>query len=253
MRPEMTWRDWRGEYDPLRGVCRWVENRHGKDAEVWINGNDVCAEGAAAYLENVMDWRTGTKAEPHSYSVKRSAMSVPFRIGAESFFRSRPEAESFLLLASGLDRNGLAEEDLRRGGLTVEVFRPNVLDSNVTVGSVLFRVARESASERGAFWMRRGMARLGAGDRAGAVAAWKRAVDEDGGQWEAMNNLAWVSLEEGRVEEAGEWIGRAMEHEAARCNAGVWDTEAAVRRAEGDEEGAQEAERRRDELREGAR
>ena len=249
MRPEMTWWDWKREYDPLRGVCRWIGERYGKDKEVWINGDDVCAEGAAAYLENVMDWRTGRRAELNSYSVKRSGMSVPFRIGAERFFQSHPKEESFLVLASGLDRNGLTEEDFRRGGLTVEVFRPNVLDSNVTTGSVLFRVARESASERSAFWMRQGRARLGAGDRAGAVAAWKRAVEEDGGQWEAMNKLAWVSLEDGRVAEAGEWIGRTMENAEAMGSAGVWDTAAAVRRAEGDEEGAREAERRRDLLR----
>lgn len=77
----------------------------------------------------------------------------------------------------------------------------------------------------------------------------ERAVAWNPEQWVTMNNLAWILAEEGRVAEAREWMDRAMENEEARNNAGVWDTEAAVRRAEGDEAGAREAEGRRDGLR----
>lgn len=71
-----------------------------------------------------------------------------------------------------------------------------------------------------------------AGRRSEALEAWERAVRAAPGQWEAMNNLAWVLLEEGRVAEARMWIDRAMEHGAARASAGARDTEAAVGRAE---------------------
>lgn len=100
----------------------------------------------------------------------------------------------------------------------------------------------------GTWWYQLGTARYRLGDRNGALNAWKRAVLVDGEQWEAMNNLAWVFAEEGRPEKAQEWIDRALANETARENAGVWDTAAAVRRAGGDDEGAQEAEKIRDVL-----
>ena len=84
----------------------------------------------------------------------------------------------------------------------------------------------------GAWWYQLGTVRYQLGDRAGAVEEWQRAVKADGAQWVAMNNLAWVALEEGRTAEARAWIDRAMEHEAARKNAGARDTAEAVRRAE---------------------
>ena len=98
----------------------------------------------------------------------------------------------------------------------------------------------------GTWWYQLGTARYRLGDREGALEAWRRAVLVDGGQWEAMNNLAWVALEEGRVAEARGWIDRAMEHEEAKESAGARDTEAKVRQAEGNEEGAREADARRD-------
>lgn len=100
----------------------------------------------------------------------------------------------------------------------------------------------------GGWWSQLGMARLETGDKEGAMAAWKQAVSVDSGQWSAMNNLAWLCAEEGRVAEARAWMDRAMENAAARQNAGVWDTEAAVRRVEGDEAGARAAEARKDVL-----
>lgn len=246
MRPEMTWMDWRGEYDPLRGACRWIAERYGKDAEVWINGGDICTEGAAAYLENVVDWRTGRRPELHGYSAKRPHIGpTPFSVRAEGIFQDRPEAESFLVLASMSGWNGLTEQDFAEGGMRAELVRARgVLDPRVAVGEMVLRVERGAApagepvgsgtaAAQGEFWLWRGETRYHAGDRAGAMAAWKRAVQTDGGQWEAMNNLAWVLLEEGRVEEARAWIDKAMEHEAARRNAGARDTEAAVGRVEG--------------------
>ena len=84
----------------------------------------------------------------------------------------------------------------------------------------------------GILWYQLGTVRWHQCERGGALEAWKRAVREDETQWEAMNNLAWVALEEGRVAEARQWIDRAMANEKARENAGVLDTEERVRRAE---------------------
>ena len=238
MRPELTWMDWLAEYDPLRGACRWISETYGKDAEIWINGGDICVEGAVAYLDNVKDWRTGKRPEVNSYSIKRPGIApVPFGICSDRIFRSRPGEESFLVLASMTYWNGLSQEDYAREGLTREWMREQVLDSQITAGEVILRVKRAKASDRGGFWMRVGLERYQAGDREGAVEAWKQAILEDGEAWEAMNNLAWVALEDGRVEEARGWIDRAMEHEAARESPGVRDTEEAVRKAEGNHRG----------------
>lgn len=81
-------------------------------------------------------------------------------------------------------------------------------------------------------WIQVGMARYAAGDRAGARAAWERAVAVSPSQWKAMNNLAWMALEEERMAEARKWIERALEHPAARIHPEVLDTEAKVREAE---------------------
>lgn len=256
MRPEMTWRDWRREYDPLRGACRWISERYGKDAEVWINGGDVCAEAAAAYLDNLMDWTTGEKAKLHCYSAARPRVLVvfarPFSVCTESLLRSRPEQENLIVLASLEWWSGLRQEDLSRDGVSVVYARPEVLDPNVTRGVLVLDVKRGLGPDRGVFWLLKGVRQFERGDRNGAMEAWERATREDSAQWGAMNNLAWLCAEEGHIAEARAWMDCTMANEAAWSNAGVWDTEAAVRRAEGDEEGAREAERRRDKLREGA-
>lgn len=118
----------------------------------------------------------------------------------------------------------------------------------MSLGTIVLKVARGTPQERGTRWERTGMERLAAGDRAGGMDALVRAVVWNPEQWVAMNNLAWLCAEDGRVAEARGWMDRAMANEEARKSASVWDTEAAVRRAEGDEAGAREAERRRDEL-----
>jgi tetratricopeptide (TPR) repeat protein len=96
--------------------------------------------------------------------------------------------------------------------------------------------AAELNGKSGEIWSQVGMARHAAGDRAGARKAWKRAVAVSPEEWKAMNNLAWTALEEGRTVEARAWIHRAMAHAEARASAGVLDTEAAIRRAEENEE-----------------
>lgn len=64
-------------------------------------------------------------------------------------------------------------------------------------------------------WSALGLARLQGGDAAGAVEAYRRAVAWEG-QWEAMNNLAWLlgmddgATEEERAEAVG-WAERALE------------------------------------------
>ena len=226
-RPDMTWADWRLEYDPLPGACRWIAERYGEDVEVWINGDDYATEPAAVYLVNVKDWRTGEKARPTNWSAEAAKHVVPpFRACREAVFRTFPEQASFLALGSCWEFSGLEEGDSMLPGVEVErTWMPTLNGSSV--GLVLMRVNRW-----GGEWMSTAMLCYQKGDRERAVAAWTRAAEEDDGHWAAMNNLAWVLLEEGRVAEAREWIDRAMADAAAKENPGVRDTEAAVRRAE---------------------
>lgn len=222
VRPDMTWRDWREDYDVLPGVCRRITERFGLGAEVWI---DYTSEPAAAYLKNAMDWTTGKKAGPVSWKPGQIPWGEPFRGCRAEIFSNDPGRESFLGVATLVDWGGVARDDLEAPG--TEVLEAAI--SGIHVGGVVaFRSWRW-----GREWIPTGMVRLRAGDREGAAAAWRRTVAEDGGAWEAMNNLAWVALEEGRVEEARGWIDRAMVFEEARGNAAVRDTEADVRRAEG--------------------
>ena len=75
-------------------------------------------------------------------------------------------------------------------------------------------VARTGKADAEA-WSALGLARLQGGDAAGAVEAYRRAVSWDG-QWEAMNNLAWLlGMDDGATEaeraEAVTWAERALE------------------------------------------
>lgn len=102
--------------------------------------------------------------------------------------------------------------------------------------------------ENGGWRAQLGTERWAAGDRPGALEAWEAAARLDGGQWEAMNNLAWIRAKEGRVEEARAWMERAMANQTARESANAWDTVAMVCMASGDEAGARKAERMREAL-----
>ena len=247
MRPDMTWGDWVGEYDPLAGACRYLAERYGTEAEVWVNGGDLCTEVAAAYLGNVMDWRTGTRRERFSMAVAAQKPVPAFREFLDIHFGNHPEEESVLVLGSEAGWNGLTEEDAEKSGAAVEYVSPPPLCPFAHRVFVM-RAGRGNPKERGEFWLRRGAEFLERGKAERAVAAWQLAVRLDGEQWVAMNNLAWIFAKAGRVAEARAWIDRAMGCEEARKNAGVWDTEAEVRRAEGDEPGAREAEGRRNAL-----
>jgi tetratricopeptide (TPR) repeat protein len=123
----------------------------------------------------------------------------------------------------------LTGEDFTHPGVEVGKEWTQAL-SPQSVALVLLKVKRW-----GREWGDYGLARYQAGDRRAAVAAWERAVAEDSGAWEAMNNLAWLALEDGHLEDARRWIDLAMEHEQARESPSVRDTEFAVRRAEGGE------------------
>ena len=253
MRPDMTWRDWRGAYDPLPGACRWIAERYGKDAEVWINGQNYLAEGALAYLDNLWDWQTGRQAGRIRFKTGWEYAVCPFGESRGEVFRLHPEKESFLALVTLGDGSGLMPQSAVAEGMEVEYLAPwSMLGKGAMVVKVPgIRPAGngDGVQSEADMWMGTGMERLGRSDLEGAMDAWKRVLELAPGQWEAMNNLAWVLLEAGRVAEAREWIDRAMEHGAARENAGVRDTEAAVRRAEGDEAGAREAEAMQDGMR----
>ena len=224
-RPDLTLWDWHAEFDALPGACRWIAERHGEDAEVWINGDDVATEGTAAYLENVRDWRNGRKASPVSWGTGKG-WTRRFEECRAEVFRDHPAKGSFLALGSAWAFSGLEEGDFSRPGVEVERTWARG-GGQGGEGFVLMRVWRW-----GGEWGPFGAALYHAGDRRGAVAAWKREVEEEAGAWEAMNNLAWAALEEGRLAEAREWIDRAMEFKAARENAVVRDTETRVRRKE---------------------
>lgn len=236
---DMTWRDWREAFDPLPVACRTIVEKYGRDAEVWIDGHDYYAEGAAAYLDRLMDWRTGMRAERFRWEAGSRQERRPFQTCLEDIFRSHPGRESIRILASlAGGEDGLGLLDLIEPGVNVEYLSRQAI-CPWSGGTFFAKVMRIDFGKRSE-WQR---------DRHRTMAALARLIQLDEGQWEAMNNLAWLCAEEGRVEEARAWMDRAMEHEEARTNAGVWDTEAAVRRAEGNEEGARDAEKRRDELR----
>lgn len=95
-----------------------------------------------------------------------------------------------------------------------------------------WKLATEMDGQFGDAWSQLGMARYASGNHAAAREAWEMAVQVDGRQWMAMNNLAWVCLEDGEIEIARMWIEKALEFPAARASEGVWDTERAVRDAE---------------------
>lgn len=247
LRPDLTLGDWQRPYDPLPGACLFVAEQYGRDAEVWINGSDFWMETARLHLDNLKDWQTGEPPERICWIAGRERSARLFRFCREEIFWQYPEKEEFLAMGQMAAGLGFAPDDVARSGVKVEwVGQDKVCPDGY--GILLIRVRKGGAEERGMFWAETGMARLSRGDREGAFEALERAARVDTGQWEAMNNLAWLCVEDGEIADARAWMDQAMEHEAAQESAGVWDTEAAVRRAEGNEEGAREAERRRDEL-----
>lgn len=232
MGPDFTWHDWRHDFDPVPGACRFIAERHGRDAEVWINGQNFLADASAAYLDNLWDWQTGQRAKRLRFQAGWEYAVEPFGESRARMSRMHPGKESFLVLAVLGDGSGLSPETAEAEGMEVEWL------SEVSMMGQQAMVAKMSAGNRGRRtpagdqWTKTGLERLAGGDREGAKEAWKRAVQAAPGQWEAMNNLAWVLLEEGRTAEAREWIDRTMACPGARENAGVRDTEAAVKRAE---------------------
>lgn len=245
MRPDMTRMDWSGEFDSMKGACLSIAERNGRDAEVWIEGHNFLVEGAAAYLDNLWDLSTGRKAERVRLQKGWENGSADIEELWDEVFRSRPGQESLRVLALYDNGSGERPHADPSSGIEIEYCSGK---SAMSVGTIVLKVSRGTPRERGSHWGRTAMERLAAGDRAGGEAALERAVSWDPGQWVAMNNLAWLCVEAGRVAEARAWMDRALANEDARNNAGVWDTEAAVRRAEGNEEGARDAERRRDGL-----
>lgn len=93
-------------------------------------------------------------------------------------------------------------------------------------------------------WSALGLARWQGGDGAGALAAYRRAAAW-AGQWEAMNNLAWLLATESEEPCAGaeavEWARRALEAAPAGKEASPGDTLAAALARTGDYDGAGQA------------
>lgn len=233
MRPDMTWRDWREDYDGLQPACGFIAEKYGRDAEVWVNGGDLSSEVASAYLDNVMDWRTGRRAERFSMALAAQRPAKAFREFLDVHFANHPEAESVLVLGTTATWGGLTPEDVAQPETTVEYVSQYPL-CPWSPGVFAMRVERGNPADRAAFWVRAGTELAEQGEWGRAVAAWKLASRLDGRQWEAMNNLAWVFAQTGHAEEAREWIDRALEIPEARNRAEVRDTVEAVRRAEGE-------------------
>lgn len=229
MRPDMSWQDWREEYDSIGGACRFIAERYGKNAETWIDGDNFLAESAAAYLENLLDWRTGERADRIRFEAGWTYEACSLEERRDEIFLEHPDKEFFLAMLVVKEGSPLSLQGAEQAGIEVLYLQRKTI---LGAGTLVLKVHRCNPAARGALWMRKGMERLAGGDREGAKVAWARAARVDGEQWEAMNNLAWVLLEEGRVAEARTWIDRAMENEEARENGGVQDTAAAVRRAE---------------------
>ena len=229
MRPDMTVADWRWEYDSLRGACRAIAERYGNDVEVWVDGSDFVTEAAVLYLGNVMDWQTGRRAERICLKAGRQRPQRPFQECMKEIFAARSEEDRLLSILVPVHQR-LSLESLPPEMEIVH--RPEHTMSPLWTPVCAFEIWRGSREACGRRWMQTGMERLARGERVRATTAWERAVEVDAGAWEAMNNLAWLALEEGRVAEARAWIDRAMEHEAARESVGARDTEAAVGEAE---------------------
>lgn len=100
MRPDLSVSDWRREYDPLRGACKAIAERYGTGAEVWIEGDNFGTEGAAAYLDNVMDWETGRRAERITLKKGGQKAERPFSECMGDIFRERQDADRLLAIVT---------------------------------------------------------------------------------------------------------------------------------------------------------
>lgn len=119
-RPDLMAADWRWEYDPLPGACRYVAEKYGPDAEVWIHGDEMSLEVARAYLGNTWDWRTGEKAERMSMSLASWKGDRRFSEAVREVFAKHPEKESVLVMGYPGGGSGLEWSDTEGDGVEVE-------------------------------------------------------------------------------------------------------------------------------------
>lgn len=119
-RPDLMAADWRWEYDPLLGACKYVEEKYGADAEVWIHGDEMNLTGARAYLGNMWDWRTGEKAERMSMSLASWKGDRRFAEAIGEVFAKHPEKESVLVMGFPGGGSGLERSDTEGEGVEVE-------------------------------------------------------------------------------------------------------------------------------------
>lgn len=119
-RPDLMAADWRWEYDPLPGACRYVAETYGADAEVWIHGDEMSLEVARAYLGNTWDWRSGEKAERMCMALASWKGDRPFAGAVREVFAKHPEKESLLVMGFPGGGSGLEWSDTEGAEVRVE-------------------------------------------------------------------------------------------------------------------------------------
>lgn len=144
-RPDMLAAEWRWEFDPLPGACKFVAGKHGANAEVWIHGDELNLTGTRAYLTNLWDWRTGEKAERMCMSLASWKGDRPFVEAVREVFAKHPEKESVLVMGYPGGGSGLEWSDTEGDGVVVE-YRGAASAFGTTGEVVVMRVERLDGS-----------------------------------------------------------------------------------------------------------
>jgi hypothetical protein len=141
VRPDLMKADWKWEFDPMPGACRWIAETYGPDAEVWINGDDHPSSVASAYLTNLRDWRTGGKTGRMSLALSGYKGFRKFSECRREIFAREPERDSFLALGFPGTEAGFEAEDAEAPGVEVLYRNPDSPFKN-TGKLVVLRVER---------------------------------------------------------------------------------------------------------------
>lgn len=147
VRPELTLGDWRYEFDFMPKACAFVQKELGEEAEVFINGDDHPSSVAAAYLENLRDWRTGERTGRMSLEFRKWRPMGEFGKCREEIFAREPWRESFVAMGYPGTEVGLSVEDLRSEEVEVLYQSPPSVFAN-TGPLCVFRVHQRKESEK---------------------------------------------------------------------------------------------------------